>query len=103
MFLAVLHLALLALFYFEYQKSNDPERGLMFVIWLPLDPIAVLLMWPLATLFHSDSDVLPFGLLAVAGTAQWFFIGYYLRRLRRRYLKHAEEQRAISNADVKSS
>jgi hypothetical protein len=73
--LAGLHLAFCAVFFAIYFSSNDPQRAIALVMLLPADPWIALL----GDLIHSDAVCAV--LVVVAGTAQWWVIGWVLGRI----------------------
>lgn len=82
MIFAVSHLAILAAFFWSYRSSQDPNRGMCILLWMPLDPlamVAVIFLLPLAS--YETADAWAFCILATLGTLQWYLIGRLIRHL----------------------
>ena len=65
-----LHLVFCILFFAAYFTSKDPNRGLLFLLFVPIDPWII----PLS-IWLEGCDAVFAGILTVVGTAQWWVIG----------------------------
>lgn len=79
---AVSHLAILAIYILGYRNSGDPNRGMSMLLWLPIDPVAmVAVLFVTSSTSYDTADAWAFSLLATLGTLQWYLIGRLIRRL----------------------
>ncbi len=75
---AGLHLAFSALFFILYFKSNDPNKGMAFILFLPVDPWIILLgflLMPLTEVVEWLPNLLLAASVITIGTLQWWWIG----------------------------
>jgi hypothetical protein len=79
--LSGLHLVWCLCFFYQYFHSQDPNRGMAFVLFIPIDP------WIILFSVVEASDVVLATLLLVLGTAQWWGIGWLLHRGYQKYSK----------------
>lgn len=90
--LAGLHLAFCAVFFTMYFIAKDQQRGIAFVLLLPVDPWIVLV----GGVIQNEAAFA--ALITVLGTAQWWGIGWVLGKIAERFRKRMSNKATALDA-----
>ena len=77
-----LHLALCILFFAAFFSSHDLNRGMLIVIFIPIDPWFLLLSSAMEAISVNGgvAIVILAGFITILGTAQWWAIGWLIAK-----------------------
>jgi len=99
-----LHLAFCILFFALYFSSKDQQRGLLFVLFVPVDPWILLLANALGdiSLAPGAAEVVVTVVVTVVGTAQWWAIGWLIGKTYCRIFRKKPNQQGGANGEQPS-